>query len=137
MAVIFCTYLLSNTFYAVLSKNHFCRKLHTFSGKIVLLKPCWGKKNCLFPCPSESLKFFVIVTLLHIPSTVLDEKLSAVFLLQSNTLITRSSSKLLLVVPYVCKSYLSGSISCKLSPQGNMIEACNLNLRGTSLNLTP
>ena len=41
-AVLFCL------FYAVLLRIHFCRKLCTFSSKIVLLKPCWGKKIVFF-----------------------------------------------------------------------------------------
>ena len=32
---LFCSYLLSHTFYAVLLWIHFCRNLHTFSGKIL------------------------------------------------------------------------------------------------------
>ena len=35
MAVLFCSYLMSNTSYAVLLQIHFCRNLQTFSGKIV------------------------------------------------------------------------------------------------------
>ena len=36
VAVLFCSYLLSNTFYGVLLHIHFCQNLHTFLVKIVL-----------------------------------------------------------------------------------------------------
>ena len=42
MAVLFCSYLLSNTFYAVLLQIYFCRKLLTFSGKILFAQTLLG-----------------------------------------------------------------------------------------------
>ena len=47
VAVLICSYLkntwhLKNTFYAVLSRIHFCRKLRTFSGKIVFAQTLLG-----------------------------------------------------------------------------------------------
>ena len=42
VTVLFCSYLLSNTFYAVLSHILFCRKLWIFSGKIVFAQTLLG-----------------------------------------------------------------------------------------------
>ena len=48
VAVLFCSYLLSNTFYAVLSQIYFCGKLCTFLGKIVFAQTLLGWKNSFF-----------------------------------------------------------------------------------------
>ena len=44
VAVLFCSYLLSNTFYAVLLQSHFCKTWRTLRVKHFWIRPCLCKK---------------------------------------------------------------------------------------------
>ena len=75
LAVPFYSYLLSNTFYSVLSQIKFCRNLRTFQGKLVFAEPLLGSKKFfvnvrynIFCMPIIFLWVYILDTRFYDPS---------------------------------------------------------------------